>query len=148
MYVWMHDNFEDNFVIKRDFTKYLKESCSFSCDTHFPFKYFLEDNFFRKILANLYVFLAAADVYRLIHLSTNLMVTEEINLLIPLNQSHSETSDSESIIHSVYCKHFPQDDFEGNISSKQSGFLASIRQKSDEILLYTIISTNFLKRNP
>ena len=38
--VWIYDTFDDNFEIENSFTKYLKESCSWSSDWHFSIKYF------------------------------------------------------------------------------------------------------------
>ena len=43
--------FLNNLVIKRKFTKYLKESCCLASDYHFSFKYFPKDAYVRKIYA-------------------------------------------------------------------------------------------------
>ena len=46
----MFDNFDDNFGIKNDFTKYLKERLYWqSAEQHFSFKYFLNFTFAYKI---------------------------------------------------------------------------------------------------
>ena len=41
--------FENDFGIKRKFTKYLKESCCFTSGKHFSFKYFPKNAFVGKI---------------------------------------------------------------------------------------------------
>ena len=40
--VWTLDTFKDNYGIKRNFTKYLKESCGLGYGQHFLIKYFLQ----------------------------------------------------------------------------------------------------------
>ena len=41
--VWIPDTFDDNFKIKNDFHKYLKESSWLCPDQHFSIKYFSDD---------------------------------------------------------------------------------------------------------
>ena len=41
--VWTSGNFENNFRINHDFTKYLKESCGLDFVQHFSLKYFLKN---------------------------------------------------------------------------------------------------------
>ena len=51
--------FENNLVIKQNITEYLKESCSFASDQHFPFNYIPKNAFVSKWV-NTY-FLIAPD---------------------------------------------------------------------------------------
>ena len=47
--VWTSHTFENDFGMKHEFVKYLKESCRWSSDEHFSFKYFPNIAFTRKI---------------------------------------------------------------------------------------------------
>ena len=40
MVVLINDTFDNNFGVKNDFTKYLKESCWYCSEKYFSFKYF------------------------------------------------------------------------------------------------------------
>ena len=47
--VWTNDTFENNFGIKLDLTKFLKEIFKLSSDEHFSFKYFTKYAFVKEI---------------------------------------------------------------------------------------------------
>ena len=48
-FVWIYENFENNFGLKHRFVKYLKEICAYSFAQHFSFKYLLENAFITVI---------------------------------------------------------------------------------------------------
>ena len=47
--VWTCHIFKDNFGMKHEIEKHLKESCRFSSDEQLPIKYFLNIAFFRGL---------------------------------------------------------------------------------------------------